>query len=59
MLHAYYNYCFVHIISQMKDDPKNGLHVENLSEEYVTCYDDVARILIKVEKHLSIYTVEN
>ncbi|CAL5202289.1 unnamed protein product [Lathyrus oleraceus] len=32
---------------EMKDDPKNGLHVENLSEEYVTCYDDVARILIK------------
>ncbi|XP_058788075.1 kinesin-like protein KIN-12F [Vicia villosa] len=32
---------------EMKDDPQNGLHVENLIEEYVTCYNDVAQILIK------------
>ncbi|WJX31560.1 hypothetical protein P8452_19977 [Trifolium repens] len=32
---------------EMKDDSKNGLYVENLIEEYVTCYDDVAQILIK------------
>ncbi|KAK4804375.1 hypothetical protein SAY86_004192 [Trapa natans] len=32
---------------QIKDDPKNGLYVENLSEEYVTSYEDVMHILIK------------
>lgn len=39
---------------QIKDDSKNGFHVENLIEEYVTCYDDVAQALIKVEKHSSV-----
>jgi hypothetical protein len=32
----------------MKDDSKNSLSLENLSEEYVTSYDDVTQILIKV-----------
>jgi hypothetical protein len=35
-------------LSQMKDDSKNTLSLENLSEEYVTSYDDVMQILIKV-----------
>ena len=33
---------------QIKDDPKNGLYVENLTEEYVSSYEDVTQILIKV-----------
>ncbi|KAL5548545.1 hypothetical protein UlMin_003776 [Ulmus minor] len=32
---------------EIKDDPKNGLSVENLTEEYVTSYEDVLQILIK------------
>ncbi|TQD78921.1 hypothetical protein C1H46_035529 [Malus baccata] len=32
---------------KIKDDPKNGFYVENLTEEYVTSYDDVTQILIK------------
>ncbi|CAM8928426.1 unnamed protein product [Rhodiola kirilowii] len=32
---------------QIRDDTKNGIYVENLSEEYVTSYDDVTQILIK------------
>ncbi|KAL6553373.1 hypothetical protein OROGR_007215 [Orobanche gracilis] len=32
---------------QIKDDAKNGFYVENLTEEYVTCYEDVTQILIK------------
>ncbi|CAK8538887.1 unnamed protein product [Lathyrus sativus] len=32
---------------EMKDDSKNALSLENLSEEYVTSYDDVTQILIK------------
>ncbi|KAK2639918.1 hypothetical protein Ddye_027713 [Dipteronia dyeriana] len=32
---------------EIKDDPKNGLYVENLTEEYVTSYEDVTLILIK------------
>ncbi|XP_015866693.3 kinesin-like protein KIN-12F [Ziziphus jujuba] len=32
---------------EIKDDPKNGLFVENLTEEYVTSYEDVIQILIK------------
>ncbi|MCI03485.1 kinesin-like protein KIN12B-like, partial [Trifolium medium] len=35
--------CFL----EMKDDSKNALSLENLSEEYVTSYDDVTQILIK------------
>ncbi|XP_073308423.1 kinesin-like protein KIN-12F isoform X2 [Primulina huaijiensis] len=31
----------------LKDDPKNGFYVENLSEEYVNNYEDVTQILIK------------
>lgn len=34
----------------MKDGSKNAPYIENLIEEYVTCYDDVAQILIKVAK---------
>ncbi|PKI50509.1 hypothetical protein CRG98_029114 [Punica granatum] len=32
---------------QIKDDPKNGLYVENLTEEYVTSYEDAMQMLIK------------
>ncbi|KAK4278368.1 hypothetical protein QN277_016223 [Acacia crassicarpa] len=32
---------------EMKDDSKNALYVENLTEEYVTTYEDVTQILIK------------
>ncbi|KAF9616283.1 hypothetical protein IFM89_029059 [Coptis chinensis] len=32
---------------QIRDDAKNGFYVENLTEEYVTSYDDVTQILIK------------
>ncbi|XP_027368604.1 kinesin-like protein KIN-12F [Abrus precatorius] len=32
---------------QMKDDSKNALYIENLTEEYVTSYDYVTQILIK------------
>ncbi|KAF7831314.1 kinesin-like protein KIN-12F isoform X1 [Senna tora] len=32
---------------EMKDDSKNALYVENLTEEYVTSYEDVTQILIK------------
>ncbi|KAF4395950.1 hypothetical protein F8388_013119 [Cannabis sativa] len=32
---------------EIKDDSKNGLCVENLTEEYVTSYEDVMQILIK------------
>ncbi|KAL2944892.1 Kinesin-like protein KIN-12F [Bienertia sinuspersici] len=32
---------------KIKDDAKNGLYIENLTEEYVTCFDDVTQILIK------------
>ena len=33
---------------QVKDDAKNGFYVENLTEEYVTSYEDINQILIKV-----------
>lgn len=33
---------------QIKDDAKHGFYIENLTEEYVTSYDDVTQILIKV-----------
>ncbi|KAG2682485.1 hypothetical protein I3760_11G193900 [Carya illinoinensis] len=32
---------------EIKDDAKNGLHLETLTEEYVTSYEDVIQILIK------------
>ncbi|KAL8046301.1 hypothetical protein ABFX02_08G168800 [Erythranthe guttata] len=32
---------------EIKDDTKNGFYVENLTEEYVSCYEDVTQILIK------------
>ncbi|KAK9741357.1 hypothetical protein RND81_03G099500 [Saponaria officinalis] len=32
---------------EIKDEAKVGFHVENLTEDYVTCYDDVTQILIK------------
>ncbi|KAG5081718.1 hypothetical protein AAZX31_02G279200 [Glycine max] len=32
---------------EMKDDSKNALYIENLTEEYVTSYDDVTQILVK------------
>ncbi|XP_015973087.1 kinesin-like protein KIN-12F [Arachis duranensis] len=31
----------------MKDDSKNPLYIENLTEEYVTSYDEVTQLLIK------------
>lgn len=45
LLHAYYGWFK---LLQMKDDSKNALYIENLTEEYVTSYDDVIQILIKV-----------
>lgn len=35
-------------LHQIRDDAKNGFYVENLSEEYVTSFEDVTQILIKV-----------
>ncbi|KDP39230.1 hypothetical protein JCGZ_00987 [Jatropha curcas] len=32
---------------EIRNDPKNGLHVENLTEEYVSSYEDITQILIK------------
>ncbi|KAI6690615.1 hypothetical protein NL676_027443 [Syzygium grande] len=32
---------------KIKDDLKNGLYVENLTEEYVTNYEEITQILIK------------
>ncbi|TKY57366.1 Kinesin protein KIN12B [Spatholobus suberectus] len=32
---------------EMKEDSKNALYAENLTEEYVTSYDEVTQILIK------------
>ncbi|GAB4846049.1 hypothetical protein Ancab_025048 [Ancistrocladus abbreviatus] len=32
---------------EIKDDSKNGFYIENLTEDYVTSYDDVTQILIK------------
>ncbi|KAJ8754825.1 hypothetical protein K2173_015337 [Erythroxylum novogranatense] len=32
---------------EIRDDPKNGMYVENLSEEYVSSCEDVTQILIK------------
>ncbi|CAH9083646.1 unnamed protein product [Cuscuta europaea] len=32
---------------KIKDDAKNGFYVENLTEEYVSTYEDVIQILIK------------
>ncbi|XP_074589647.1 kinesin-like protein KIN-12C [Curcuma longa] len=32
---------------QIRDDPKNGSHVENLTDEYVTTIDDVTQLLVK------------
>ncbi|XP_047317560.1 kinesin-like protein KIN-12F [Impatiens glandulifera] len=32
---------------EIKDDAKHGFYVENLTEEYVTSYDDITQILIK------------
>lgn len=32
---------------KIKDDLKNGLYVENLTEEYVTGYEEITQILIK------------
>ncbi|PSR85284.1 Kinesin-like protein [Actinidia chinensis var. chinensis] len=32
---------------EIKDDAKHGFYVENLTEEYVTSYEDVTQILIK------------
>lgn len=32
---------------KIKDDPKNGFYIENLTDEYVTSYEDVSQILMK------------
>lgn len=40
---------------QIKDDPKNGFYVENLTEEYVTSYEDVTQILIKVDNYKTLF----
>ncbi|XP_028769300.1 kinesin-like protein KIN-12F [Neltuma alba] len=39
---------------ELKEDSNNVLYIENLTEEYVTGYEDVARILIKVWNFLHI-----
>lgn len=58
-----YNSCALCIMEllylQVKDDPRNGLYVENLSEEYVTSYEDVMQILIKVKKKISFLFIFN
>lgn len=41
---------------QIKDDAKNGFYVENLTEEYVTSYEDVTQILIKVGIEILFYS---
>ena len=33
---------------QIRDDAKNGFHVENLTDEYVTTVEDVTQIIVKV-----------
>jgi len=38
-------------VLQMKDDSRNASYIENLIEKYVTNYDYVAQILIKVGNH--------
>ena len=40
---------------EIKDDVKNGFYVENLTEEYVACYEDITQILIKVRGRLNLY----
>lgn len=47
--------CF--IVWQIKDDTKNGTYVENLTEEYVDSYEDVAQILMKVSCQLHILSI--
>lgn len=52
--------CFIVIMGlvklfQIKDDPKNGFYVENLTEEYVTSYEDVTQILIKVDNYKTLF----
>ncbi|KAJ3674302.1 hypothetical protein LUZ60_004918 [Juncus effusus] len=32
---------------QIREDTINGIHVENLTDEYVTCHEDISQILIK------------
>ena len=43
---------------QIKDDAKHGFYVENLTEEYVTSYEDITQILIKVgnDKAFKLYS---
>lgn len=36
---------------QIKDDAKHGFYVENLTEEYVTSYEDITQVLIKVSNN--------
>lgn len=36
---------------QIKDDAKHGFYVENLTEEYVTSYEDITQVLIKVNSN--------
>lgn len=36
---------------QIKDDAKHGFYVENLTEEYVTSYEDITQVLIKVSSN--------
>ena len=40
---------------QIKDDPKNGVYIENLTEEYVTSHEDVTQILIKVDNYKALF----
>lgn len=47
------------VIWQIKDDAKNGIYVENLTEEYVQSYEDVAQILMKVSCQLHILSIQS
>ncbi|KAF5948937.1 hypothetical protein HYC85_014894 [Camellia sinensis] len=45
----YFYVCLMVVkLLQIRDDTKHGFYVENLTEEYVTSYEDITQILIKV-----------
>lgn len=41
------------------DDPRVGFYVENITEEYVSTYEDVSQMLIKVHKRFSYHNTLN
>lgn len=44
---------------QIMDDPRVGFYVENITEEYVSTYEDVSQMLIKVHKRFSYHNTLN